>query len=86
MVIVAETDLVGLVTEVAVTVTLPPVGTVGGAWYVVGTLLAMGFGVKVPQAPAGTQLNFAPPFSESLVTTAVMPAVAPVFSVDGGGK
>ncbi len=32
MVIVAETDLVGSVTEVAVTVTLPPAGIVGGAW------------------------------------------------------
>jgi hypothetical protein len=32
MVIVAETDLVLSVTEVAVTVTVLPGGTVGGAW------------------------------------------------------
>lgn len=39
IVIVAETDLVGSCTEVAVTVTVPPVGTVAGAVYVVEAAL-----------------------------------------------
>ena len=48
MVIVAETNLLLSVTDVAVTVTVLPGGTTGGAWYVVGTLLAIGFGLNEP--------------------------------------
>jgi hypothetical protein len=86
MVIMAETDLVGSVTEVAVMVTVFPAGTVGGAWYVVGVLLATGFGVKVPHSPAGTQVKLTVALSGPLVTTAAMPAVSPVASAVGGGK
>jgi hypothetical protein len=86
MAIMAETDLVVSLTEVAVMVTVFPAGTVGGAWYVVGVLLAMGFGVKVPHSPAGTQVKFTVALSGPLVTMAAMPVVAPVASVAGGGN
>ena len=46
----------------------------------------MGFGVKVPHSPAGTQVKFTVALSGPLVTTAAMPIVAPVESVAGGGK
>jgi hypothetical protein len=86
MVIIADTDLVGSVTEVAVTVTELPCGIVGGAWYVVGTSLAIGFGENEPHWPAGTQLHVTPAFWGSFATTAAMPSVASVPSAVGGGK
>ena len=49
MVIVAETDLVLSVTDVAVTVTVPPVGAGEGAVNVVGVVLGVVPGMKVPQ-------------------------------------
>ena len=52
----------------------------------VGTLLAMGLGVKLPHSPAGTQVKFTPAFFVSLVTTAAMPAVALAASAVGGGN
>jgi hypothetical protein len=86
MVIIAEMDLVGSFTEVAVTVTVLPCGITGGAWYWVGTLLAMGFGLNVPHPPTGTQLKLTLAFIGPLVTIAAMPAVASVASVVGGGN
>jgi hypothetical protein len=41
MVIVAEANFVGSACEAAVTVTVPPLGTVAGAVYVVATSLAV---------------------------------------------
>lgn len=52
----------------------------------VGTLLAMGFGLNEPHCPAGRQENFTPALALSLATTAAIPAVAPVLSAEGGGK
>ena len=50
----------------------------------VGTLLAMGFGLNVPHASAGIQVKFTSGFCGPLVTTAAMPAVALVSSIEGG--
>ena len=52
----------------------------------VGTLLAIEVGVKVPHPPAGRQVKVTPALEELLVTTAAMPAVAFVASAVGGGK
>ena len=48
--IVAETDFVASVTEVAVTVTVVPGGTVSGAVYVVATSLPVIVGFNEPHA------------------------------------
>jgi hypothetical protein len=56
MVRVAEADLVGSVTEVAVMVTVLPVGTAEGAVYMVALPVEVVVGLKVPQAPALPQL------------------------------
>jgi hypothetical protein len=50
MAIVVENDLVGSVTDVAVTVTLPPEGAVAGAVYVVPTPLFVLVGLNEPHA------------------------------------
>ena len=86
MVIIAEMDLVGSFTEVAVTVTVLYPGIAGGAWYWVGTLLATGFGVNVPHSPIGVQLKFTLAFIGPLVTIAATPAVAPAANAVGGGN
>ena len=52
----------------------------------VGTLLATGFGLNEPHWPAGRQEKLTPALALSLVTTAAIPAVAPVLSAEGGGK
>src|SRR5580700_9289297 len=49
IVIVAEADLVGSVTEVAVTVTVLPVGMAEGAVYVVAASFAVSVGLNEPQ-------------------------------------
>lgn len=72
------------VTEVAMMVTLPPVGTVAGAVYVVMLPLGVEVGLKAPQAAAGVQLQFTPPAAESFCTVAATLAVPPVPSVAGG--
>lgn len=74
----------GSVTEVAMTVTLPPVGTVAGAVYVVMLPLGVTVGLKAPQAAAGVQLQVTPPAAESFCTVAATLAVPPVPSVAGG--
>ncbi|MFZ3263260.1 MAG: hypothetical protein WA172_04625 [Terriglobales bacterium] len=84
---VADTDLVLSVIEVAVMVTLPPVGTVGGAVYVVGVVLGVEVGLKLPQgALLQVTDQFTPAFRLSLVMVAAMPAVAPGFMEAGGVK
>src|SRR5215469_16038030 len=72
------------VTEVAMMVTLPPVGTVGGAVYVVMLPLGVEAGLKAPQAVAGVQLQLTPPAAESFCTVAATLAVPPAPSVAGG--
>jgi hypothetical protein len=72
------------VTEVAMMVTLPPVGTVAGAVYVVMPPLGVEVGLKAPQAAAGVQLQFTPPAAESFCTVAATLAVPPVPSTAGG--
>lgn len=52
MTIRAEADLVGSVTEVAVTVTVPPVGIAAGAVYVVAAPVGVVVGLSDPQAVA----------------------------------
>ena len=51
----------------------------------VGTLLAMGLGAKVPHCSTGTQVKFTPAFFVSLLTTAAIPAVTLAPSAVGGG-
>jgi hypothetical protein len=46
----------------------------------------MGLGSNEPHCPAGRQEKLTPPLALSLVTTAAIPAVAPAFSAEGGGK
>lgn len=70
--IVAEGDASGAVTDVAITVTVWPIGTVAGAVYVTVFLVVL---LKVPQAPA-TLLpqvtdQVTPAFAGSFVTVAV---------------
>ena len=72
------------VTEVAMIVTLPPVGTVAGAVYVVMLPLGVEAGLKAPQAAAGVQLQITPLAAESFCTVAATLAVPPVPSTAGG--
>ena len=72
------------VTEVAMMVTLPPVGTVAGAVYVVILPLDVEAGLKAPQAVAGVQLQLTPRAAESFWTVAATLAVPPVPSDAGG--
>lgn len=65
-------------------VTLPPVGTVAGAVYVVMLPLGVEVGLKAPQAAAGVQLQVTPPAAESFCTVAATLAVPPVASAAGG--
>jgi hypothetical protein len=82
--IVEEADRVGSVTEVAVTVTLLPVGAITGAVYVADVAVIL---LNVPQAPAPLLPHVTdqvtPAFLESLVTVAVSAAVALVASKAG---
>jgi len=65
----------------ATMVTLP---AADGAVYVVAAPLAVCAGLKVPQAPAGAQLQSTPPFAESFVTVAAMETVPLAAKVAGG--
>jgi hypothetical protein len=51
IVIVAETDFVGSVTEVAFSVTVPPAGIADGAVYIVGVSPIAAVALSVPHAP-----------------------------------
>jgi hypothetical protein len=91
MVTVAFTDLVGSATEVAVIVTIPPVGIEVGAVYTIWPALAVRVGLgrpdcKDPQAPAVAQLKlqFTPAAVVSLVTVAESRAVPFTPSSAGG--
>jgi hypothetical protein len=55
MVMVADADLAGVAMEVAVTVTVDPVGMADGAVYV--TPLASALALEVPQAPGLPQVS-----------------------------
>ena len=52
----------------------------------VGTVLAVDEGLKLPQAEAGVQDQVTPRFLESLVTVAAMPAVVLTVIEPGGVK
>jgi hypothetical protein len=83
--IVAEADFVVSVADVAVTVTVFPVGTVAGAWYAVATPVAVAVGVNEPHAPPlQVTDHVTPPSWVSLVTTAVRLAVLPTSNDVGG--
>jgi hypothetical protein len=87
MVIVADADFVLSVTEVAVTVTEPPLGTADGAVYVVAVPVVVLAGLKLPQAPALPQVtdHATCGLAElSLLTTAVSACWALVCSEAGG--
>jgi hypothetical protein len=86
MVMLAETNFVLSAVEVAWTVTVPPVGTVAGAVYVVATPLAVCVGLNDPQAPAlpHVTVQSTPAFVESFETTAVMGLVALTWMDVGG--
>ncbi|HEX4643628.1 MAG TPA: hypothetical protein VH161_09170 [Candidatus Acidoferrales bacterium] len=73
-----------LLVEVAVIVTLPPLGAVDGAVYMVAAPLAVCAGLKVPHDPAGAQLQSTPPLALSFDTVAEIIAVALAASVAGG--
>lgn len=82
-------DFVASVTEVAVTVTVLPVGTAAGAVYVVAAPLAVVAGLKLPQGaddPVELQVtvHFTPAFAASFITFAVIDAVVEISSEDGG--
>jgi hypothetical protein len=84
----ADADLVLSVTEVAVTVTVPPAGTLPGAWNDVATPLPVLVGLKKPHGGApGPQftVQVTPALAESLATTAVKGAVALMFMETRGG-
>jgi len=85
IVIAAEADFVLSVTEVAVIVTVFPVGVVAGAVYVVAAPLAVEVEVNVPQAALPhVTVHFTPAFALSFATLAVMLVVPAGASVDGG--
>jgi len=81
---VPAANLVLSETEVAVIVTLPPVGAVAGAVYAVAAPLEVDAGLKVPQDVAGVQLQVTPLPAESFVTRAETLAVPPATIVAGG--
>jgi hypothetical protein len=82
---VALTALVESVAEVAVTVTVLPVGAVDGAVYVVATALAVCIGLNDPQLldPQAT-LHLTPALAASLLTTARNCVLVPAASVVTG--
>jgi hypothetical protein len=85
IVIVAVANLLASVTEVAVTVTVFPLGTAAGAVYVVLAPLAVDALLNEPQAPLlpHVTVHFTPPFALSFPTFAVNWVCAPTASVDG---
>ncbi len=84
--ILAEAVLVLSDVEVAVTVTEPPVGTEGGAVYVVALPLAVCAGLNDPQAPAlpHVTVQSTPALDGSFATTAVS-GLLELTSTDEGG-
>jgi hypothetical protein len=86
IVIIAVADLLASVTDVAVTVTVFPLGTAAGAVYVVLAPLAVDALLNEPQAPLlpHVAVHFTPPFALSLPTFAVNCAWLFAVRVDGG--
>src|ERR1700760_1324578 len=85
MLIVADTDFVLSLTEVAVTFTVPPVGIAAGAVYVVAAFVAVVVGLNVPHAAVPqVTLHATPPFLLSPVTTAVSADVLLIVNAVGG--
>jgi len=85
MVIVADAVAVPSVTELATTLTVPPVGTFAGAVYVVAAPLAVDVGLKLPhEDPPQVTDQLTPAFPLSLLTTAVNDPVCPAVIVVGG--
>lgn len=82
---VAFAVFVESVADVAVIVTLPPVGTVAGAVYTVAAPLAVGVTLNEPQEPLGVQLHTTGNAAESFVVVAAIDAVDPVCIAPGGG-
>jgi hypothetical protein len=93
---VAETDLVASVTEVAVNLTVLPVGIAAGAEKSVATPLGELATLKDPQRPALPQVTVqvTPAFAESFATNAVIPVppetcseptLGPSVTAIGGG-
>ena len=74
----------GSLTEVAMMVTLPPVGTAAGSVYVVMLPLGVEVGLKAPHAAAGVQLQFTPRAAESFWIVAATLVVPPLPSHAGG--
>jgi hypothetical protein len=74
------------VTDVALTVTVLPLGTADGAVYVVAAPLAVPVGLKLPHAPELPQVTdqVTPALAESLLTVAVRDCVALVCREVGG--
>jgi hypothetical protein len=88
MVTLALTDLVVSAAAVAVMVTLPPVGTEGGAWYVTGAMLAVFAGAMVPHAGGALGQvtdQFTPAFVVSFVTVASIVFTVALTSIVAGG-
>ena len=87
MVAVAETDFVLSVTDVAVMVTVFPLGTAAGAVYVVAVPLAVCVAAIEPQEdPPQVTVQVTPALAESLATTAVILVTAlTVSGLAGGG-
>jgi hypothetical protein len=84
-VIVADADFVLSVTEVAVTVTVFPVGTVEGAIKIVTAPLAVDAALNDPHAePPHVAVHFTPAFALSFATLAVILVVAFAASEVGG--
>ncbi len=79
------TNFVGSVAEVAVIVTVPPIGTASGAVYVVCVTLAVCAGLNDPHAiEAHVTVQFTPPALGSLLTSTPTCAVPFTASEDGG--
>lgn len=82
---VALAVFVGSVADVAMIFTLPPVGGVEGAVYIVSVPLAVANGLNDPQDPMGVQLQFTGVVAGSLTVVAAIGAVVAIISAPGGG-
>jgi hypothetical protein len=85
IVIVAVADFVLSVTDVAVTVTVFPVGTAVGATKIVAAPLAVCAGLNEPHVePPHVTVHFTPPLALSFATFAIMLVVTLTASDVGG--
>jgi hypothetical protein len=87
MLTVADTDFVPSATEVAVIVTVLPLGIAGGAVNCVVPLLPVDVGLKAPhEALPQVTFQLTPRLAGSLLTVAAITAVVLVFMEAGGFK